>query len=151
MSLSMLSMVSESKKHKKRRNLLWPRTRLNIKGPIILFVYLMSAFTRNLAIGALLAGAYISNPDERSFLGFIEDEQKKEGATWLERKVISHLTSNMYERKDFYLFSVVRMPTDNLSFFGAFGKWVKVPCSIKMPTQRPPPPPSSSTTSSSNK
>lgn len=101
----------------------------------------MSAFTRNLAIGALIAGAYISNPDERSFLNFIEDEQKKEGATWLERKVIQHLTSKMYERKDFYLFSMVRMPTDNLSFFGAFGKWVKVPCSINIPTLPPPLPP----------
>ena len=50
-----------------------------------------------------------------------------DGSTWLERKVVSHLAANMYRRQDWYLFSLVRMPEDKLTFVGLFGNWFKLP------------------------
>lgn len=33
----------------------------------------------------------------------------------------------MYRRDDYYLFSMVRLPEDKLTFVGLFGNWFKVP------------------------
>lgn len=71
---------------------------------------------RNLAVIALFAGAYASNPDEDSFQRFVELELKKyphaallrgfiyllvarDGSHWVERKVVAHLSKNVYPRE----------------------------------------------------
>lgn len=56
---------------------------------------------------------------------------RRDGSSWLERKVVAHLTSNMYLRKDYYLFSLVRMPEDRLTFVGLFGNWFRLPLPAK--------------------
>jgi hypothetical protein len=54
----------------------------------------------------------------------------RDGSTWLERQVISHLAANMYRRHDYYFFSLVRMPEDRLTFVGLFGNWFRVPAPL---------------------
>lgn len=51
----------------------------------------------------------------------------RDGSAWLERKVVSHLAANMYRRDDYYLFSLVRLPEDKLTFVGLFGSWFRLP------------------------
>jgi hypothetical protein len=42
-------------------------------------------FVRNVAIVALLAGAYATNPEESTFHQFVEDEMKRQVIIRLER------------------------------------------------------------------
>lgn len=44
--------------------------------------------------------------------------------------MLAHLTSNMFKRDNYYLFSLVRMPSENLTFVGLFGSWFRLPASL---------------------
>ena len=52
-----------------------------------------------LALVALGAIAFASNPDEKSFRKFIDLSMKSQGSTWVERKFASQVTSRVYERQ----------------------------------------------------
>ena len=86
--------------------------------------------TRNVALIALLTGAYISNPDEASFQRYLENFLKEEGSHWLESKVMSFVASNSIERKNYYLFSLVKVPLEQkVTYLGIFGSWFRLPIS----------------------
>lgn len=48
---------------------------------------------------AVGAAAFASNPNEKSFKKFVEESMKQQGSSWFERKLISQVTSVVYERK----------------------------------------------------
>lgn len=90
--------------------------------------------TRNLALIALLSGAYISNPDEASFQRYLESTLKDEGSHWLESKVMSFVAANSIERKNYYLFSLVKVPLEQkVTYLGIFGNWFRLPASQDNP------------------
>jgi len=61
----------------------------------------------------------------------------REGSTWLERKVVSHVAAKSYKRDNYYLFSLIRVPEDRLTFFGVFGRWFHVPIELPAPPTAP--------------
>jgi hypothetical protein len=86
--------------------------------------------TRNVALIALISGAYISNPDEASFQRYLENTLKKEGSHWLESKVMSFVAINSIECKNYYLFSLVKVPLEQkVTYLGIFGNWFRLPIS----------------------
>lgn len=78
-------------------------------------------------IVALLAIAFASNPDEKSFAKYVDQSMKTEGASWLERKVTSHVTALVHSRRDFKFFSLVNVPEVECSYIGIFGQWIPLP------------------------
>lgn len=86
---------------------------------------------RNVALGALALGALVSNPDEFTFRRQLEAEMRRTAgnspAAAIESRVAAYLASHRVERKNYYLFSVIRMPSDGRSYFGAFGNWIRLP------------------------
>lgn len=97
----------------------------------------MSAATRNLALIAFLAGAYASNPDERSFRWHLEKQFRRGGDESLTvgNKVHSFLPSQKVARRDYYLFSIVRMPEEQSTYLGMFGNWIRLPRLSKGPAK----------------
>lgn len=84
--------------------------------------------TRNVALIALVAGAVVSNPDETSFQRYLEGQMKAEGSHWVERKVMSFVAANSIERKNYYLFSLVKVPLEKeITYVGLFGSWFRLP------------------------
>lgn len=56
---------------------------------------------------ALLAIAFATNPDEDSFKKYIDASLKRAGSSWIERKLVSSLTTMVYTRKNYSFYSVV--------------------------------------------
>lgn len=81
---------------------------------------------RNLALMALIAGAYASNPDENSFRHHLERELRSRDNSWVESKITAYLTAQSVTRDNYYLFSVVKMPSEG-TFVGLFGNWIRMP------------------------
>ena len=73
---------------------------------------------KNLALIAFGAAAYATNPDEQKFRLYIENEMKD--ASWLEKKFTSGVTSLVLERKNFGVFSLIRIGDSPLLYIGAF-------------------------------
>ena len=71
--------------------------------------------------------AYASRPDKDSFQRHIDKELSKSGTGYIERKVLSHMTAAMYKIDDYYLFSLVKVPTERMTFVGLFGIWIRIP------------------------
>lgn len=88
------------------------------------------------AVVALIAGAYISNPDEESFQRYLDKQLKRDGSHWLERKVAAFISANSCRREDYYVFSLMRIPVERVTYLGIFGNWFLLPSSIVPPPQR---------------
>jgi hypothetical protein len=87
------------------------------------------ATARNLGIAAVLAGALLSNPDESSFRLRLERDlraSRGEGAA-NEAKIADYVASHAIARRNFFLFSTVRLPVEKRTYLGAFGNWLRLP------------------------
>ncbi|KAJ9086157.1 hypothetical protein DSO57_1006975 [Entomophthora muscae] len=71
-------------------------------------------FNRTIILLAAAGIAFATNPDEESFRQFLKDKQKKAVVT----------------RKDYKLFSLVKVPESKTFFIGIFGTWIEIPCDI---------------------
>jgi hypothetical protein len=101
----------------------------------------MGSTGRNLAVLALVAGAVASNPDEQSFARYLESRLQTEGGShWLESKLLAYVASHSMQRQNYYVLSVIRVPSDVLSlannggsdrltYVGMFGQWFRWPWS----------------------
>lgn len=75
-------------------------------------------FIQNTAVIALIAGAYISNPDEESFQRYLDRQLKRDGSHWLERKIAQLVTTSGCKREDYYVFSLMRIPVERVTYLG---------------------------------
>lgn len=84
-------------------------------------------------VASLCALAIATNPKESSFREHIEHEMEAEGAGWLERKVVSHMSTAVACRSvDCKLFTVVIVDEYRdlrcaPYYLGMFGLWMPVP------------------------
>ncbi|KAJ3373552.1 hypothetical protein GGF31_000393 [Allomyces arbusculus] len=91
------------------------------------------------ALIAVLAVAFASNPDEKSFKKYVESKLKSDGRSWFERKAAAQIASVLYQRKynsahfvdsifqDFKFFSVIDIAEDNTRYVGLFSLWLPFP------------------------
>ncbi|KNE64680.1 hypothetical protein AMAG_19260 [Allomyces macrogynus ATCC 38327] len=79
------------------------------------------------ALIAVLAVAFASNPDEKSFKKYIESKLKSDGRSWFERKAAAQIASVLYQRKDYKFFSVIDIAEDNTRYVGLLSLWLPFP------------------------
>lgn len=75
-------------------------------------------FIQNTAVVALVAGAYISNPDEESFQRYLDRQLKRDGSHWLERKIAQLVSTSGCKREDYYVFSLMKIPVERVTYLG---------------------------------
>ncbi|KAJ9058758.1 hypothetical protein DSO57_1009096 [Entomophthora muscae] len=85
---------------------------------------------RTIILLAAAGIAFATNPDEESFRQFLKDKQKKAGIDWLTSSLSSRILSLVVTRKDYKLFSLVKVPESKTFFIGIFGTWIEIPCDI---------------------
>ncbi|KAJ3356242.1 hypothetical protein GGF32_001563 [Allomyces javanicus] len=79
------------------------------------------------ALIAVLAVAFASNPDEKSFKKYVESKLKSDGRSWFERKAAAQIASVLYQRKDYKFFSLIDIAEDNTRYVGLFSLWLPFP------------------------
>ncbi|KAG4102631.1 hypothetical protein H8356DRAFT_1649284 [Neocallimastix lanati (nom. inval.)] len=84
-----------------------------------------------LGLVAVLATAFALNPDEESFKKYIDTKMKNVGSTWFERKIVSNISTLVYKREDYKLFSVINVPENETNYLGIFGLWIPLPSSSR--------------------
>ncbi|RKP08379.1 hypothetical protein THASP1DRAFT_29812 [Thamnocephalis sphaerospora] len=89
----------------------------------------MALLPRNELLLILGGIAYATNPNEISFQQYIERQMAKRGHSWLQRKFLSHITAMTYQRKNYYLFSIIHIddPSAECNFLGIFNHWIPIP------------------------
>ncbi|KAK9712601.1 hypothetical protein K7432_007044 [Basidiobolus ranarum] len=87
--------------------------------------------TSNFLILITAGVALASNPDETSFKQYIEKALQRSGSSWIERQLISQVSTLVYKRKDYKFFSLVAIPETETTYLGIFGIWIPLPLLLK--------------------
>jgi hypothetical protein len=80
-----------------------------------------------LGLIAVLATAFVLNPDEESFKKYIDTKMKDVGSSWFERKLVSNISTLVYKREDYKFFSIINVPENETNYLGIFGLWIPLP------------------------
>jgi hypothetical protein len=88
----------------------------------------MTLFSREILWLVLIAVAYLNNPTESDFNRYLERQLMRNGHGWLRRKILSQTTRFVYERKNYYLFSIfyTRDVFVDHHILGLFGQYIPI-------------------------
>ncbi|ORX99158.1 hypothetical protein K493DRAFT_313312 [Basidiobolus meristosporus CBS 931.73] len=85
----------------------------------------------NLLVLVTAGIALASNPDEVSFKAHMEKLLQRSGSSWIERTLISQVSTLVYKRKDYKFFSLFVIPETETVYLGVFGIWIGLPLYLK--------------------